>query len=823
MQKTKSIFTVCLLLLITGLIYFQSWFGPVKNWHQIKTLELYSVTANGNLVADIQSYLAAKNAASQEKSTPIDSPLTTDYVNVSEIELSSFAPSSYSAFYQNIVNLLGQLSDNAQLAINWFDLLGYFAVALVSFYAFLNLKLSTPMAFAMTVLFNFTFYHQMQSASPLMSWYATVPLYFLMVNKLFDLVKKQESNGQLKLTLSFKEASLFMLMALVFPWLGVAYSTIGTCLILATGFVVLFVLPHKQKTLAVLLLVYALIAFVSTSWALEYNQQLLGVSRFPTLAEVEQNSFKINSLLLPNPFHRIAQWSSITDQYILFFPLNHSNLSSLLPVNADNASVSLGLLGTGGFLIVLVNGIFILFRKLDPAYQIKENLFSTTLQRAFFLLVVLVLLAGFGGVGSLLTFISFDFAIEWYRASPFISFLVLLVLALALQQMLGFISKRHYSKLIVVTSLLLMGFGLFDQVPSHCGNCRYTKEKQAIEHHTFFKQEAFVNSKAADWLQLPRTSLDIKSQVSNQFIYTDNKMKSALGSEASSYTEMLSPATKRLMDLLPQLEVEEQILIAQYLGFKGIVVNKNNWCDWQTVRTDLANHSMPHLFEGASVKPIMETKGLSAFAFKTPLDPEQQAKIEQLLKAHAFVLNKQGLSNTFDIQTAIDFSQKQLPSFVKRTHGFIGEYKKIQGYGVNQNQCVTTTKSLLKPTPEPRINLNEMYVNPLALNPLKIELYTELPAVFKVHLNVQAIAANRRGKVQEKYIDLGVRVGAQVQKTKLNFEATELVFEFTKDHRTMGHQIELLSHLPYVTKANFNNNLDNVIVINSIQIEIIKP
>ena len=73
---------------------------------------------------------------------------------------------------------------------------------------------------------------------------------------------------------------------------------------------------------------------------------------------------------------------------------NHSNLTSLLPVNADNASVSLGLLGTVGFLIILVRSIFVLFRKLDPIYQTKENLFNTTLQRAFFLLVVLILLAG---------------------------------------------------------------------------------------------------------------------------------------------------------------------------------------------------------------------------------------------------------------------------------------------------------------------------------------------------------------------------------------------------------------------------------------------
>ena len=70
MKKIKNLLIVISLLLVTTLLYFQKWLGPVKNWGQIKDFSQYASASSEMYIADayhfINTFVLAINTSNIE-------------------------------------------------------------------------------------------------------------------------------------------------------------------------------------------------------------------------------------------------------------------------------------------------------------------------------------------------------------------------------------------------------------------------------------------------------------------------------------------------------------------------------------------------------------------------------------------------------------------------------------------------------------------------------------------------------------------------------------------------------------------------------------
>jgi phosphoglycerol transferase len=319
-----------------------------------------------------------------------------------------------------------------------------------------------------------------------LSAYYLIPLVVLVIFWIFegDLLLNQSKTGSmdlLKVVLNWK--NLFAIIICIGMASSNIYYAFFSCFFLLVAGICATVSRKKWVPLLnsfILIGVIGLCIFALNIPTLIYYLEN-GMSSYLTEIRSPQQSeiygLKIIQLLLPIQGHRIPLFGYIADRY-----------ASTAPLVNENAFSALGIIGSIGFIILLIWIFIRLFNKCSISHSetlIKLNQISA-------LNLATVLLATIGGFGTIFAYLILQQLRCYNRLSIFIAFFSITAVMLLIDLL---IKKYSYSKIIkwiiygCITAILF--FGIFDQTSATNANWvpNYKNTKEA-----FLLDERFINN-----------------------------------------------------------------------------------------------------------------------------------------------------------------------------------------------------------------------------------------------------------------------------------------------------------------------------------------
>ncbi len=469
-----------------------------------------------------------------------------------------------------VLKLLGLASHSAFAVTNLYFLLGFSVCAVATYLVARSLDVTRYFAIACAVLYAFTSFHFGRIGHLFFTWYFVAPLFFYLG---FRLISGQTvfTNPQV----SWFTKLVHVLAIFVLASFGIYYDLFaGIVLVLSIIIAVAFHRSWRIFSEGILTLSFVMIGLIlnvlpSLIYIAQNGESREGINRYAQ--ESELYALKITQLLLPRGDHRIDAFADFASRYNNHFPLI-----------TENISASLGAMGSIGFLllisVVLISPI-IKVHGIPKDSITKHSTKVWELQILAVLLVGLVLMGTVGGGSSIFAMtISSSFR-GWNRVSIFIAFLALLALVIAFQSLYSlWLKEGKYSKITgIFIALIITWLGLYDQTVRPCHKC-LEANTAAIENDSAFfqKLESSLPKQAAAY-QLPYMT------------YSDNGLVNYMGSydQARGHLHTIDMRWSfggvrgRTGDWfyrkLATLPIEQQLLVAQSMGFSGLYIDKRGF------------------------------------------------------------------------------------------------------------------------------------------------------------------------------------------------------------------------------------------------------
>lgn len=508
-----------------------------------------------------------------------------DY-SVNDLETRLYAPFSQEEKNSgdNVRNLLFQpnanltllayaLSGDAITASNIYYLLTYVLAFGIAYYVLGRLGLREPFRFSAALLYALMPFHFQRGFNHILeSSYFLTPLLVLVLLWMWSARPLLSSwkDDRWKTTFTDRR-SLFALVVIVFLSSFHYYHQFFFALL--AGFSALFSYTYRRSTrhlwtgLALAALAVAVLlgkgVFQHILRAPELDLSVSGAS-FAPYGEAEHYPLKIIQILLPVQGHRSAFLAEVRRIYDVSHDL----------VN-ENSTVSLGLLGATGFLILIASALLSRTQKLSVVSK-------------FGLLTVAILLfASMGGFSSVLSTVSLLFfgpefeltqARAWNRMVIYIGFFAYAAFFLGLQRAVHWLRERHLRALSMralcfLVGLPLLGLALWDQVPYKITNDPRGVAAYRSDKAFFGEIEARLPKNSAI-LQMPLV-INHESGVVNGVYYTDawrpylasSHLKFSFGGDPGS-------VQSRWLKSTLMLPPRETLLEACRYGFAGILVHR---------------------------------------------------------------------------------------------------------------------------------------------------------------------------------------------------------------------------------------------------------
>lgn len=348
-----------------------------------------------------------------------------------------------------IIKIIGLVVTNVFVLYNLYYLLTYPLTALTAMAAFRHLRLTLPAAAVGGILYAFLPYHVLRwEHHYFLSAYWVVPLSCLPVLGLcrgdFPFFRREATRGWKFYPFDWHGAWLIVLAALTAS--AGAYYAFFACMLYTVAGVYGWVVNRTWKAIAAsALLTGAVVTFgilnhLPTFLHVSENGRNSVAQRYAIEADIY--GLKIAHLILPVDAHNLTYLGKIKSSYNAFGR----------PLENENASATLGAVGTIGFLL-LVGLLLLPVRKRWP-YGALSSL------TGFILLMSLV--GGFGGVFNLLMF---DQIRCYNRISVFLAFFCLFAVLWPVDRFLlmrtGWARRLRYPALVGLTIL-----GITDQTPT---------------------------------------------------------------------------------------------------------------------------------------------------------------------------------------------------------------------------------------------------------------------------------------------------------------------------------------------------------------------
>lgn len=480
-------------------------------------------------------------------------------------------PNSDSAHWL-IMKVISLFVRDSVLVVNLYFLLGFALVTATSLFAMRRFGASRPAAFVASLAFALLPFHFMRGISHLaLSAYWSIPLAALLTLQAASSVPPFLEGR--RLVWRNQRSIATVLIAVIVGSSGIYYAFFA-CIFLAAVAVYSW-----SKRRGVLFAVPALIlaGVIASTVLLQLAPGIIyhrlsgpnpeAIQRLPL--ESELYAFKITQLVLPMGGHRLSQLAGLKQRY------NQSIGGIGQALLNENETATLGLLGTFGFLTLLVwTTCRIRPSPRGPASEVMEPLGAMNLAA--------LMVGVFGGFGSLFAFFVSPEIRAYNRVSVYIAFFSLFASVMLLDR---FAFKRRWAQLPFVTALiaavLVVGV-LVDQTSPSMAIDFGTLSAAYRSDNDFVTQVEVSVAPGSMIFQLPYIPFPENPPVGEMSDYEHFKAYIHSDSLRWSYGAMRGRETdlwQRQVSALPAAEFVQQI---KARGFAGVWVNRRGGVPMET-------------------------------------------------------------------------------------------------------------------------------------------------------------------------------------------------------------------------------------------------
>lgn len=461
-----------------------------------------------------------------------------------------------------IIKGLSLFTNDFAIVTNFFYLLTFFLAFTSSFFVLYHLRVYYYFNIVISILFTFIPYHfyRGNGGHIFLTCYYVIPLVILVA---FWIIESKVSITKFREKAFFKKNLVAIIIAMIAGSTGVYYGFFA-------GFIWMLAAVYAAINNKIIKPVYNGVVF-SVSIVI-----MLVINYFPTLIhkvvngsnieatsrspiESEIYGLKIDQIFMPSLGHRVGKLNEIAQRYANSAPL----------VN-ENHSVSLGIIGSLGFIILI---FFLLYRKdtNDKKLSLIQSMSIVNLGAT--------LLATVGGFGFLISVIVPSIR-GYNRIIPYIAFLSLLSLFLLIEYLIEKKSFKKFKQYTVgVTAILLLVFGVFDQTNSSFIPNYQLISQQYTQDKDFFERLSNNVGHEGNIYQLPYVPYPEYPSVYKMGNY--EHLKAYLHSNSLKWSFGVMKGTKEdiVIRNISELPVDEMIKSITMAGYKGIYINRDGYSD----------------------------------------------------------------------------------------------------------------------------------------------------------------------------------------------------------------------------------------------------
>ena len=470
-----------------------------------------------------------------------------------------------------IIKLISFFSSDPILVENLFYLLTFPFTTLTSMVVFRRFEIDYAYSLLGSLLFTFMPYHFLRNVSHLnLSSYFMIPLMVMVILWIYSgELNFFNSNNILKAkTLIFSKKSIASIIICILSGFVYFYYSYFFCLFL---FIIGFFSsasnckkgPLITSILLIVLITLVVVLNQSPTLIYQYQNGKNPEVAVRSPAETEIYGLKIIQLLLPIDNHRVSLLAHLKRYY-----------DSTAPLVNENATASLGIIGSLGFLFL----ICFIFVGRGNFKRLGYN--STILSGLSVLNLSAVLFAAIGGFSSLTAYLVLAQFRAINRISIFIAFFSIFSILIILRYIsYNYIKTAKSNEWIYIISGILLLIGVFDQttdsfIPSYVS----IKEEFLIDEN-FVNSIESVMSENSTIFQLPYASFPEYPPVNKMTVHSHFRGYLHSKDLRWSYGAMKGRAGDNWQILVAGMPAVDMIKTLSQFGFSGIYVDSYGYED----------------------------------------------------------------------------------------------------------------------------------------------------------------------------------------------------------------------------------------------------
>lgn len=546
-----------------------------------------------------------------------------------------------------ILKLLGWLTGTHWATTNAYFLLGFPVVFAAAYAVFRAMRISPALSTAASMLFTLLPYHFLRLEHLFLTWYFPVPVFFLLAWRLYGW-----TGEQIRAAVRGRAGIVYIPVLLVLGSFGVYYAIFGIIVLLVGGLGG-WIRGRSVMTLATAI---AATSLVTVAVGINVAPNLVYMARNGLNPEVasrgpedsETYGLKLVQMVLPRADHRIAGFGDVTRTY-----------DRLAPLVNENATATLGVVGTAGLLLL---GGVVLTRL--AGRESDERL-------AFLALVILCLCAisTIGGVSAIFSMLATPIIRGWNRISVFVAFGAIATAMIALEWLLTrYTSARWLTPMLAVVAFLVATLGALDQTAPACRVCN-----RAVRD-AFERDRSFVTAieqrlpTGAGMYQMPYMAFPEAPPLNRLHAYDPAAGAIYSNRLRWSYGAIKGREGDLYLRALGMQPIAAQLDVLRRLRFSGIYLDRRGYQDGGRAVEEALRQSL------GTGPALVRSDGQVAFYTVEPVSPGLPAglSIAQITDLAGFALDKCGARQAATPYEGIDLRKQELPEFVREVRGLSG-------------------------------------------------------------------------------------------------------------------------------------------------------
>ena len=693
-----------------------------------------------------------------------------------------------------ILWLISRFFTSPVAAINIYYFLGYSAIAIAAHAVMRAVGVSRLLAITGSFLYAFLTFHFVRLGHLFFTWYFVVPLYFYFGFLLFS--EKTIFFNKFK---NFKDNFLTILSLIFLSSFGIYYSFFG-CIVLCVCGILAAILTQNWRPFITGLLATSFIALGVVLNVLPslFNILINGSNREGVnrgAGESELYSLKLVQMLIPRADHRFKPFAKFASEYNLGFPYI-----------TENASASLGMVGSIGLILLLISVFtFSLAPPLrENVVKNQNSVHNFTINSKLLILSLIIVLLFFittvGGFSSLFAMLVSTSIRGWNRISIYIAFLSIIAFMLVLDFGIAkYVKTTLQTRVKIFLTLGILFLGLYDQTVKPCLTCIEGNRIQYENDRNFILEIEKILPKNAAVFQLPYVAFPENEKVNNIGSYDQLRANIHSFNLNWNFGNMRGREGDWFYRKLSLMPINQQLTIARAIGFSGIFINKNGYVSSES---DIQRCSV---FQKSKLEKIKNNcltleeveKDISDALGSAVVETKMESKDRELLFYRLADQRKEAISDAENLVLAKDYLKTIGFDFNNGKPVLIGNFEgliDLREETLHRDVAGTTGMSGISVENGARVGRwSDAYLGP------KVVFWLAKPLAKRITVVLRARAA---GPNFQKPLE--IKIGKQVQKIVLTntFEDHMVSFDLAK-HES---KIEFTPFEPFVPAKKWGGN-----------------